>query len=76
VVLSIKGVNTKKVSVESPDRTKRRVVTQDTRLDLVANEVYGDSAEWRGIAAANGIRNPRKLMPGAALIIPPLVTSL
>lgn len=57
---------------ESPDRTKRRVLTQDTGLFRLAWDNYADAGEWRHIAEANDIRNPRRLETGAALIIPAL----
>jgi nucleoid-associated protein YgaU len=74
VDLSIRGIDlkAKPPALESPDRTKRRLVTQDTRLDLIANDVYRDCSKWRGIAVANNIQNPRKLTAGITLNIPPL----
>ena len=36
----------------------------------IAAEEYGDPAQWRPIAAANNITNPRVLEPGTELIIP------
>jgi hypothetical protein len=60
------------LALESPDRTKRRVLSQDTPLFLVAHNVYGECGEWRRIAAANGIGNPRRVEPGTVLKIPPL----
>jgi hypothetical protein len=47
-----------------------RVVEDGDRLDLIAHEEYGDTSQWRLIAAANGISNPRNLVPGTALVIP------
>jgi len=61
-----------KTAKESPDRTKRRVLTQNTELYMVANDVYEDPTAWRQIATANGLNNPRILEPGMALRIPPL----
>jgi hypothetical protein len=60
------------VALKSPDRTKRRVLIQDTPLCYVAFDAYNDPAEWRRIAVANGIKNPRRLRAGAALRIPPI----
>ena len=37
----------------------------------VAELVMGDPNAWRLIADANGIDNPRKLIPGMNLIVPP-----
>ncbi|MDR0350666.1 MAG: hypothetical protein LBH64_03845 [Coriobacteriales bacterium] len=70
--LTIKEAYPKKPSLESPDRTKQRTVIQDERIYLLAEEAYRDPTLWRPIAKANAIENPRKLVQGAALIIPPL----
>jgi hypothetical protein len=61
-----------KVPLESPDRTKRRVVTQDMPLYMVAYEAYDDCGQWRHIAEANGIKNPRRVEPGTVLKVPKL----
>lgn len=47
-----------------------RTVEEGDRLDLIAHEEYGDTSQWRRIAAANGITNPRDLRPGSTLVIP------
>jgi len=47
-----------------------RTVEEGDRLDLIAHEEYGDTSQWRLIAAANGISNPRNLRPGTTLVIP------
>jgi hypothetical protein len=47
-----------------------RTVEEGDRLDLIAHEEYGDTSQWRLIAAANGISNPRNLRPGSTLVIP------
>jgi nucleoid-associated protein YgaU len=70
--LTIKEADPQKLSLESPDRTKRRTVIQGERIYLLAAEAYHDSTLWRPIARANSIKNPRKLVQGSALIIPPL----
>jgi nucleoid-associated protein YgaU len=57
---------------ESSDWTKRRVVADQDRLCLIAAIEYGDPAVWRVIAEANEIDNPRLLMPGQELRLPPL----
>jgi len=56
----------------SPDRTKHRTVTEGDRLYLYADAEYGSCADWRHIANANGIDNPRLLQSGASIVIPPL----
>lgn len=62
----------KKLALQSPDRTKRQVLLQDTELFMVANEAYHDPAAWRQIAVANGIKNPRLVETGMVLRVPPL----
>jgi nucleoid-associated protein YgaU len=47
-----------------------RTVEEGDRLDLIAHEEYGDTAQWRLIAAANGISDPRNLSTGSTLVIP------
>ena len=56
----------------SPDKTKRRVVTADDSIWLLADREYGDPREWRVIARRNGIDDPRAIRPGAVLVVPPL----
>lgn len=58
--------------LQSPDRTKRRVVTAGTQLWNLALEEYGDAEQWRVIARANGIMDPLDLAPGQVLKIPAL----
>jgi hypothetical protein len=54
----------------SPLEPKRRVVREGDALWHIAAEEYGDPAQWRPIATANNITNPRVLDPGTELIIP------
>jgi LysM repeat protein len=58
---------------ESADHTTTHVVKRDNTLSAVAAAEYGDARAWRPIAEANGIDNPRRLAPGQALVVPPLV---
>ena len=56
----------------SPDTTKyRRVKTGDSLWALAAKE-YGQSSQWRVIADANGLTNPRMLHSGDLLRLPAL----
>lgn len=50
--------------------TVRNIIEGDT-LAKLAYEYLGDAGAWRAIAIANNIDNPLRLIPGAALIIPP-----
>ena len=56
----------------SPDHTKRRVVEQGDTLSWIAGKEYGNAADWRIIALANGLDDPMSLTPGQELLIPPL----
>ncbi|MBX3472600.1 MAG: LysM peptidoglycan-binding domain-containing protein [Planctomycetes bacterium] len=56
----------------SPDHTKRRIVKQGDTLSWIAGKEYGNPAEWRIIADANGIDDPMNLTVGQELLIPPL----
>jgi nucleoid-associated protein YgaU len=56
----------------SSDWTKRRVVTEQDRLCLIAAIEYDDPSVWRVIADANDIENPRLLQPGEEIVLPPL----
>ncbi len=72
VSITMQGKKGAQQGLESPDRTKRRVLPQDTQLYLIAYGNYNDCGEWRRIARANGIRNPRRAQAGTVLKIPPI----
>lgn len=57
---------------QSPDRTKFHVLQQGDTLAGVAGEHYARPNEWRAIADANEIEDPRRIDPGAFLRIPPI----
>lgn len=57
---------------QSADHTRQHVVRRGETLSTIAAESYGDPTAWRHIAEANGIDNPRRLLPGTTLAIPPL----
>jgi len=60
------------LELHSADITKTvQVMPQDT-LHSIAVQQYGDASQWRRIAWANQIINPRLLTPGMRLIIPAL----
>lgn len=58
--------------LHSPDVDKTYVVRPGDTLDMIAAQLYDDRRQWRAIAEANGIDNPRILVPGQILHIPKL----
>lgn len=58
--------------LHSADVVKTRTVRRNDTLQSLAAEEYNDAAQWRLIAKANGIVNPRALQPGMVLTIPKL----
>ena len=76
--VNIKESETAKEQLEkkprnSPDHTKRRTVKMGETLALIAHEEYDDAAEWRRIADANGITDPKDVKPGTVLTLPPIL---
>jgi hypothetical protein len=76
--LTIKEAKTAKQQLEenprcSPDHTKRRTVKMGETLALIAYEEYDDAGEWRRIADANGITDPKEVRPGTVLTLPPIL---
>lgn len=57
----------------SPDRTKQRVIKSGDRLYSYAKSEYGACAEWRRIAQANNMDNPRLLQSGDSIVIPAII---
>ena len=57
----------------SPDVEKRYVARRGDALWSVAAQVYRDPSQWRAIATANDIQDPRSLEPGTELLVPRLV---
>ncbi|HEX4834350.1 MAG TPA: LysM peptidoglycan-binding domain-containing protein [Trebonia sp.] len=56
----------------SADVAKTWVARRGDTLASIAAQEYQDPARWRDIAVANGISNPRVLLPGTTLTIPKL----
>jgi len=57
---------------QSADHRKARVVQAGDRLNNIADDEYGDPSNWRPIADANDLDDPRQLDPGRLLVIPAL----
>lgn len=62
----------KQIPRQSADRTKQRTIKQGDQLWQIAAEEYEDPGLWREIARANGITNPKHLVPGTVIKIPRL----
>ena len=63
------------IELESADIYKTYVLRRGDTLSGIAQAMYNDATQWRLIAEANGIMNPRDLgsLVGTALTIPKLV---
>jgi contractile injection system tube protein len=61
------------LNLSSPDRTHVHVLSEGDSLASVANRYYQRPGDWRAIAGANAITDPRRLSPGVILQVPPLV---
>jgi nucleoid-associated protein YgaU len=59
------------LGLNSPDKTQVRVLAADETLSSIAGEHYRRPVEWRHIAEANGIEDPRRLTPGSFISLPP-----
>lgn len=65
-------VETKENPLQSPDRTKIRILSEDESLWNMAKKEYGDVRMWRNIAEANGIMDPLEIPAGIVLKVPAL----
>jgi hypothetical protein len=55
----------------SPDLYQTWLVADGDTLDGIAERIYGSPEWWRPIAEANGLPNPRALVSGQVLTLPP-----
>ncbi len=60
------------LNLNSPDRTQAHVIARGETLSSIAGAHYKRPGEWRRIAVANRISDPRRLTPGVVLHIPPI----
>jgi nucleoid-associated protein YgaU len=58
------------LNLSSPDRSHSHVVSGGETLSSIAEALWKRPEEWRRIADANGIEDPRRLVPGTFLLIP------
>jgi hypothetical protein len=59
-------------NLESADHTKAHVLKRRERLDQISAREYDTPAEWRRIAEANDLDDPRHVPPGTILKVPPI----
>lgn len=59
------------LNLSSPDRTHSHVTQNGDTLSRIAAQYYRRAGDWRLIADANGIEDPRRLLVGTFLTIPP-----
>jgi len=64
------GEQLRKLNLLSADHTKADVVREGDTVSAIAYRAYGDPAQWRLIAEANGIEDPLALPPGMILRVP------
>ena len=60
------------LNLNSPDRTQVHVLQSGETLSSLAGSHYRRPGQWRLIADANDIDDPRRLMPGTFLTVPPM----
>jgi hypothetical protein len=60
------------LNLNSPDKTQAYITQSGDTLSGVAGRHYRRAGEWRRIADANQIEDPRRLFPGAFLTLPPM----
>lgn len=72
IISGVEESGTDTIPLESPDRTKSRVVSDETSIWGLANNEYDDISKWRVIAKANGIMDPFDIPAGTALKVPAL----
>lgn len=60
-----------KTIIPNPITDVQITATEGTRMDILANNVYGSSTDWWLIASANGrFKGSLYFKPGSSIIIP------
>ncbi|MCB1936785.1 MAG: LysM peptidoglycan-binding domain-containing protein [Nitrosomonas sp.] len=60
------------ISIELAEQTTSYIVKDGDTLQGIAASQLNDASQWREIALANNIDNPRKIIAGVRLKIPRL----
>jgi nucleoid-associated protein YgaU len=59
------------LNLSSPERTHSHVIQRGETLSSIAARFYQQPGDWRFIANANNIEDPRRLAVGTFLTVPP-----
>ncbi len=73
VLIGIGDSDSARIPLESPDRTKSRIVSDDKTIWNMAATEYDDAGKWRTIAKENGIMDPFDIPSGKVLKVPALI---
>lgn len=65
-------IQSQKSPLESPDRTKKRTITEGMTLWKLAWDEYGDCEKWKEIASYNQLMSPFDISPGQIVKLPAL----
>lgn len=60
------------LNLSSPDRRHSHVLQRGEQLSGIAARYYRRPGEWRRIAVANRLQDPRRVTPGTLLTVPPI----
>jgi nucleoid-associated protein YgaU len=66
-------VQAKAIKKSSPNVEKAYTVKRGDTLSSISGDVYKDPTQWRVLARANAILDPRDLEPGTVLTVPRLI---
>lgn len=60
------------LNLHSRDHSRSYAVQRGDTISAIAGRFYGNPADWRAIADHNDLDDPRRLMPGRILELPPI----
>ncbi len=60
------------LNLNSPDKTQSHVLAANESLSSLAGRHYKRPGQWRRIADANSIDDPRRIQPGTFVSLPPI----
>jgi nucleoid-associated protein YgaU len=64
------------LNLQSADHTRSHVLAQGDTLASVAWQYLQRPTEWRHLAQANDVQDPRRLDIGATLVVPPVLVAI